>query len=137
MNVSILFGRGTSILTILLLFGAAGCGRKPAVHGTVKYAGEIVSYGHIVFIPGDDPTNEAAQTQKAGNIIKDGKYSITLPPGKYRVEITWERKTKLPGRGIDNVKEEIEQLIPAKYNAESTLSREITGSDTLDFDLAE
>ena len=74
--------------------------------------------------------------------IVDGKYSIGSgsgpPPGKYRVEIIWYKKTgkQVVGSDPPNKEDETIQVIPEKYNKSSELKVELTsGSNTHDFPL--
>lgn len=132
----------TAILILAPIFfcGFAGCGKSNApLHGTVTYDGKPVERGTIVFIPAEESNAETAQQQKVNWRIIDGKYAFTAErsplPGKYRVEITWD---KIIGKNVitnDNVQIQTEQLLPEKYNTESTLIREIKSDGKLDFDL--
>jgi hypothetical protein len=142
MKPSFFFRAGSVILAVTFLCGSAGCGKKnAALSGTVSYDGQLVDNGVIAFLPDGDPNAVDAQSKKVAERIKDGKYSIppekALVPGKYRVEITWNKKTgKKIGVNRDSWRDETEQQLPEKYNTESTLSREIKASDTsLDFNL--
>jgi hypothetical protein len=124
----------------------AGCGasdnlpRQP-VTGTVKFNGEPLKTGLIEFQPagpGIATTGAAA--------ITGGSYSLGrsegLQPGKYEVRIssapqTIERQPgALPG---DNPLPPAKELIPAKFNAKTTLSADISkdGPNKFDFDLQE
>jgi hypothetical protein len=138
---SLVLCRAASIILAAVSFcGSAGCGKKNALHGTVTYDGQLVDRGIIVFIPADQPNADAAQQAKVADQIVDGKYSLSaerpLPPGKYRVEITWDKIIGKTVKSKNNVKYETEQLLPDKYNKESTLIREIKSSDSkLDFEL--
>lgn len=121
----------------------AGCGSssgRSTVEGSVKYDGQPVDQGGIVFVP--EGQGAAADLVKATGIIEDGRYKFESQrgpkPGKYRVEITWQKKTgeKVAG-GEGQLREKTQQALPAKYNEKSELIREVkSGSNTLDFDLA-
>ncbi len=128
-------------LAVISFCGLAGCGNtNTPFHGTVTYDGQPVEHGIIVFIPVDEANPGDAQGKKVAGQINDGKYSLNAenspPQGKYRVEITWD---KIIGKNViskNNVQYEKEQLLPEKYNTESTLIREVKSSDrTLDFNL--
>lgn len=132
------------VVPLLIAVGITGCGEAPpkriAITGTVKLNGQPVEHGSISFIPVADAPN-----LPAGGEIKAGEYTLTADAGpssgKYRVEIRWSKPTGKkvamgspapPGTMVDEVKE----AIPAKYNTQSTLEREITGDEsTVDFDL--
>ena len=60
------------------------------------------------------------------------------PPGKYRVEIVWYKKTgkQVVGSDPPNKEDETIQVIPEKYNKASELKVDLTsGSNTHDFPL--
>lgn len=117
-------------MLVLLLAVLVGCGSKrpPAsASGTVKYAGEAVATGSIRFDPVD--VNDA---RTIGSQIKDGTYEIPrsagLVEGQYVVAIFGTRetgKTVAPAETLNNTPatpmKEVEQYIPEKYNAETTL----------------
>lgn len=131
-------------LIVSLAAGIAGCAdqgpKRIAVTGTVKLDGKPVERGSISFIP---PTGSEIPSTSAE--IKAGEYVLPAEAGpaigKYRVEVRWSRPTgkKIPvgspappGTMMDEVRE----AIPAKYNTQSTLEREISpGDETVDFDL--
>lgn len=133
--------------TRLLAFGgavvlafSAGCstGTRSSVDGKVSYAGQSVDVGGIAFIPMDNGGGQSV----TGHIV-GGRYALDghsgPMPGKYRIEITWRKKTgkKVPGEG-EHPRDEIVMGIPPKYNSESELVREVNpGHNTLDFDLKE
>ncbi len=116
-----------------------GSGGRLAVKGTVTLDGEPVDGGVIVFLPegGDDAG------RRAGGAITAGKYAIPsqkgLLPGKYRVEVRWDRKSgkQVPVPGdAPNLMDETRQVVPARYNDRSGLTADVQpGPDTLDFAL--
>jgi hypothetical protein len=120
------------------LFALAGCGGAPSVSGTVTFEGAPVDGGTITFTPEQGGTVTARGAQ-----ITEGKYVIKsengLAPGKYKVEIVWNKKT---GKTVPNPNDtgttvdETKQVIPNKYNSRTELTAEIkSGSNSLDFDL--
>jgi hypothetical protein len=131
------------IVVLLLILCPLGCGnsgpQKSALSGTVSYDGTPVADGRITFVP----TGE--QGTSAGDVIKDGKYSIAADKGptfgKYKVQINWSKKTgnqievgspAPPGTKIDEVKE----AIPVKYNAQTTLEKDVNSAkQVIDFPL--
>jgi len=124
----------------VLMAGLCGCSdaRLP-VQGKVTLDGRPLREGMISFMP---PQGKAGSS--ASGAISAGTYSIPagggLLPGVYRVEIRWARKT---GRKIeagvptaDGTVEEVVEGIPARYNSDSILQREVSPEATsLDFDL--
>lgn len=138
--MSDVFRRGRGFLLLALL--ASGCGGGyAAVQGTVTLDGAPVDTGYLTFVPTDAALGPSGRAS-----IANGRYAMDasgqLKPGAYRVEIYAQRKTgkKIragspapPGTMID---EEVE-AIPAKYNTQTTLTREAkAGGNTFDFDLS-
>ena len=124
---------GVGLLAVLL----AGCGRsdgRQAVSGTVTFKGQPVD-GLIEFVPAG---GEATQ---AGTTIEKGKYSIPrekgLVPGTYKVMIfSPDNKEVTPDPGGNPFFAKARERIPAKYNEQTTLTREVKpGSNPLDFTL--
>jgi hypothetical protein len=123
------------------LFLLAGCGSgKSSVEGTVTFDGAPVDGGAIIF----RPEGAAKESQLGGAQILEGKYVIDsakgLPPGKYRVEILWKKKTgkQIPNKSdAGTTVEETKQVIPTRYNSATELSADIkSGSNSaVNFDL--
>jgi hypothetical protein len=116
----------------------AGCGSNAGstVHGKVTLDGEPVTAGSIAFFPTADSGRKAAAA------IEQGAYALAktdgLPPGKYRVEINWPKPTgkKIASADPGMQADEMREVVPPKYNRDSTLTVEITGKDMpKDFDL--
>ena len=137
-----------SLAVVFVAVGLAGSGcassgddlPREAVSGTVRLDGQPLAVGSIQFAPA--ASSGGAQVG-GGSPIENGQFSVPrengLVPGAYRVSINAadakrEEQTKGPVRkGLGLAKE----LIPAKYNSQTTLSAEIKkgGSDNLNFDL--
>lgn len=118
----------------LLLF--SGCSKPPVISGTVRWNGEPLVRGAILFVP-----VEGTPGSDGGSSIKEGDYTIErgLTVGKYRVEIFSTKKTgrkvRNPALPSDLTDEEID-LIPQEYNVNSRLTKEVgPGLNTIDFDL--
>ena len=138
-----LFTRHSFIVFAALLV-AAGCGKtggldRGAVEGRVTLDGQEIVEGSIIFTPTGD-----TKGMVAGGIIQNGHYQIAASRGpvvgKNRVAIHASRKTghkvqsamAEPGTMTD----EIVEAVPLRYNANSTLDRDIAaGKNTLDFEL--
>lgn len=125
---------------------AAGCqshNSGPArlgLTGAVSFQGQKLPEGDIVFMP-----DKGHQGPTSGGKIVNGKYGIKdnqgVVPGPHRVEITSWQKTGQqipagspfpPGTMVD----EIAQVIPARYNADSELTVDPQpGKASFDFDL--
>jgi hypothetical protein len=124
----------------------AGCGasdtlpRQP-ITGVVKLSGQPLKTGLIEFQPA-----EPGMATTAASAIANGAYSLAqsegLQPGKYEVRISSAPQTierpagALPG---DNPMPPAKELIPPKYNANTTLSVTVAKDkpNKFDFDLQE
>jgi hypothetical protein len=126
----------------LALLLACGCGSRSGsrveVSGTVTLDGQSVDGGAIVFLPQGD-----GDRPKTGTAIENGKHAIPAErgpaPGKYRVEIRWQKPTgkMIPSDDPPNLMEETRQVVPEKYNARSDLTRDVEpGKNTFDFTLS-
>lgn len=110
---------------------AVGCSSGPKTHevsGTVKYDGQDVADGEIIFAP-ENP----ALGPDAGR-IKDGKYTAIVKEGKHKVRITATRA--VPGKKGPMGEDWIDQFVPEKYNTQTTLAAEVgSGKTRHDFDM--
>jgi len=119
------------VACILLLMGSValpiGCSRQPAGPKTVKVTGpmtldgEPVVEGNVVFrrLDGD--------LKSFGGRIQNGKYQITVEPGKMAVEIFASRE--VPGKfTMENAVKEpvVEMYIPEQFNTKTKLVADIT-----------
>ena len=125
-------------LIALAAVAADGCGRSrsPSLHGKVTLDGEPVANGSIVFLPSTSDGPRAAAAIEGGNYTVPA--SAGLAAGTYRVEINWRQPTgrKLPSADPGIEMDETKEAIPSKYNADSTLTAELTAGDvTKDFAL--
>jgi hypothetical protein len=124
----------------------AGCGgaadtlpRQP-VSGTVTFKGAPLKTGMIQFQPA-----EPGSVTAGGSAVTDGKYAIPvaegLVPGKYLVTITAAGPAPALPQGTmpGDVPAAPKEPIPAKYNAKSTLTAQVTkeGPNDFKFDLEE
>ena len=117
------------VMAALTIGMLVGCGRsdslpRGAVEGTVTFNGDPLAEGIIRFIPSGETQGPMAETA-----IRDGVFAMPKASGPcvgtQRVEILAFRKTgrKIMNEGVEN--EEVEQFIPARYNASSELSATI------------
>lgn len=132
------FSRACAVmLASLALIGCSSQSDRSRVQGDVSYNGEPVDDGGIAFVP-----DGGGDADRATGMIRDGHYDLDSTrgphPGKYHVEIYWNKKT---GRQITSpsgkaTKDETKQAIPPKYNEHTELTVEIKpGRNTLDFNL--
>ena len=127
------------VLTALAaVFCSSGCGgpAAPSLKGKVTFDGVPVASGNIVFLP------EQSEGRKAAAAIEDGNYVVPaeegLLPGKYRVEVSWHKPTgrKIPSADPGIMMDETKEVIPARYNSDSTLTADLApGEASKDFAL--
>lgn len=130
------------LVLAFLVFPIGGCGlfSSEAIHGNVALDGQPIDQGSIAFIP-----TGTTRGASAGCDIIAGAYQLAAnaPPleGQYKVEIRSVRPTgrKIPEpppapRGT--TMDEFRESVPAMYNANTTLTVEITKA-TRQFDFLE
>lgn len=114
------------LVGLATLVSAAGCGNRSSsveVVGKVTLDGQPLANGTISFVPAD------GATASAGGQIKDGTYSVAMPPGKKRVLISASKvvgkRQVYQGDPKSPVIDEVRELIPPQYNASSTLTADV------------
>lgn len=125
------------LLCIAIVLAAGGCSKSKgrlSLRGTITFAGQPLEGGWIYFRPvGPGPST-------AGE-IHDGEFSIAadqgLPPGTYQVAVESRQAT---GREVkiytgEMINEE-KQVIPARYNVQTTLQVEVRADSSNEFDFA-
>ena len=123
------------VLVVVLLPIFMGCGGGvTSVSGMVTLDGEALDNGAITFVPED------GNTPTAGAIIAEGKYHLELAPGEKRVEISATKvigkRQVYEGAADSPVVDNVQEIIPPKYNTQSTLIVSIDqGENAHDFDL--
>ncbi|MDB5391984.1 MAG: hypothetical protein JWM11_7630 [Planctomycetaceae bacterium] len=129
--------RALPCLVLIIAVSLTGCGgsKGPAegtISGKVTLDGKPLEKGAISFQPTD------GLGKSAGGKIVNGYYSTTATLGPKKVQI---QAPKVVGtfKAYDTpdspVLDKIEELIPAKYNAQSELKIDVkTGSTTANFD---
>ena len=129
-----------SLICLFLLSSCAGNAPSDApdravTYGSVQFSGNPVTEGRISFIPLKGPT--------AMGPIKEGSYRIDskggVPSGVCKVQILAYEETgkeQVIGAGGKTIKE-TRQVIPARYNQNSTLEVTINSGEENhhDFDL--
>lgn len=119
--------------------GCSSASDRSPVQGAVSYNGEPVDDGGIAFMP----EGENASLFRATGEIRDGRYDLDSKrgpyPGKYRVEIYWNKKTGRQAKSSSGAtRDERKQAIAVKYNERTELNVEITpGRNTHDFNLTD
>jgi len=116
----------------------ASCSNGPPkgnVTGEVMFAGQPVVDGLITFEPVD------GQGQTAGAPIKEGKFEAQdVSVGKMKVRINGNKKTGRKIKAYDTpdspVSDEIIELIPPRYNANTELTLDVKpGPQPVKYDL--
>lgn len=75
--------------------------KAPGLSGTVTLMGKPLASGTLTFV-----TLDQSKPRVLAAAIKDGKYAVELPPGKYAVAVSSEKDGK--------------ELLPRKYNTTDT-----------------
>ena len=130
---------------LAMLLSCCGCAQsngpvRVAVAGKVTLDGTPIAEGTINLLPAS-----GTKGPTAGAPITDGLYAIAAAKGpcvgRYRVEIRGSKKTgrQVPAPGPKTsglVVDEILEIVPKRYNAESTLEAELKpGQNELDYSL--
>lgn len=132
------------VVVVLLSAFLCGCGsggpQRAAVQGEVTLGGRPLEKGSILFRPTEDTKGPTA-----GGRIENGRYEISRKDGPLvgmnRIEInafqpTGRQVPKVIGNPEAGLMDEVIEVIPKKYNVDSTLVREVnTDSNILDFHL--
>jgi hypothetical protein len=115
------------LLLLAALVAAAGCSGDVAtgtVTGTVTLDGQPLKEGVVRFVPAD------GKGQTASAEVRDGKFTAAVPRGEMRVEFSAPkavRQTKMYDTPDSPVGEETAELLPARYNVQSTLKVTVKG----------
>jgi hypothetical protein len=125
---------------VLVAVVVAGCGgpARPVmvpVSGAVQYDGQPVAEGSVTFVAPDGSSVPNVLT------IADGRYAGQVVAGEKRLEVRGLRRAKVPAAAAGGPGSEdgttLENYIPAAYNDQSTLVREIMppGPTVIDLEL--
>jgi hypothetical protein len=90
------------------------------VQGTVTVNGQPLSEGAVRFIPVN------GDTSATGGTIRDGKFRVSVPVAKQRVEISAnvvDREKTPPNPTNDQIV--MKKLVPSRYNSQSTLTLDV------------
>jgi hypothetical protein len=128
-----------TLIVSALAVALVGCVQKPtgpqraAVHGKVTLDGKPITAGQISLVPITPGAGPAW-----GTVVKDGQYASTATGpvvGKSKVEIRASGNRAATSESGD-WKSNYVELIPARYNAQSTLEVDVRpGDNTFDFQL--
>jgi hypothetical protein len=126
-------------LCAVVLIAMSGCGHggRMPVEGTVTLDGQPLEKGAIRLIP-----LSGTKGPTAGADIVDGKFVIVPAGGpfvgKFQVQISAVRFTgqKVLDPRSNAMIDEYAQYLPARYNSESKLQKEVTSSGPNQFEFA-
>ncbi|MFN3161247.1 MAG: hypothetical protein ACE37I_18190 [Rubinisphaera brasiliensis] len=120
-----------SLVFCVSLVGLAGCGsdrgpQRASVEGTVTFNGDPVQTGSIQFVPVEGVVGKPVSAP-----ISNGEFSLSSGEGPAvgmnKVVINATRKTGKQKKNImGEMEDEIEDFIPARYNAQTELQVEIS-----------
>lgn len=103
----------------LLALGCSGSSGEGVVSGEVLLDNAPLPKGLVKFVP-TDPKLRPADAE-----VKDGKFELRAAPGEYKVEISAPKitgkKNKMYNTPDSKEVEQIEELLPARFNTQSTL----------------
>jgi hypothetical protein len=122
-----------SLVFVIAVF-QAGCARpRGTVSGEVTLDGRPLEKGVITFAPIDgDPAQVKVE-------IKDGKYTLTTPPGNKRVSISSYKvtgKEKVYPDPNSPERDVLSEALPERYNKKSELTAEVKkGNNTFNWEL--
>ncbi len=106
------------LFTFLVVVTGCSDNSLSEVTGTVSVNGQPAEKGSISFIPAD------GKAQTTGGEIKEGKYSVKVPPGMAKVQIripVVDGKKKLYNTPDSPVQDTLKEVLPEKYNNKTEL----------------
>jgi len=126
------------LVAVLAACAVTGCDsaskKKVTVRGKVTWQNKPAAGGLIRFVP-----SEGKGSAADAEIKDDGQYEVSVAPGSYKIEITWNKMTETTEREYGTageLKKKSDPQIPSKYNVESKMVKEIENKDTeINFDL--
>src|SRR5262245_49366660 len=127
---------GFLISACAIVFVFSGCSsglRKHTVTGVVEIDGDPVPEGQLTFEPDDK------KLPPEGAKITNGKYSVAIADGSYKVKIIATKKVPLAkgeAAGTPGETEKLVSIIPDHYNAQNPIKAEVKGASTVDFKLS-
>jgi hypothetical protein len=134
-------GRWALALLVIACLGlCTGCGgeKRRALRGSVTFEGRPLEQGSITFLTTTGPPGPVC-----GALIRAGRYDVPasqgLEPGTYRVVVSSPVPggTLTPEEKAAGASPRARERLPARYNASSTMTVEVTagGPNQIDFNL--
>lgn len=121
----------------IVILTACGCGqsdplRRQAVSGKITLGGKPLKTGTVEFTP-------VGNGILSGASVRDGQFSIAkdkgLPPGDYVVRISASNAEQQPVEAPGESNKISAELVPAKYNSQSTLQFHVDAEKQNVFDI--
>jgi hypothetical protein len=121
------FVRQWRVWVILLLLGTAGCGGKGTVSGKVKFKGNPLPSGSVVFF--DEKDRQVA----SASISSDGSYSATVPTGTLKIAITTPSSSlkAMPTAKSKVVSEAIQKMKKGAFNPLESENKDLIPEKTI------
>jgi hypothetical protein len=121
-------------VALAVLLALAGCSAKDGkVTGTVTIDGTPLESGSILFVPVD------GKSPTTGGSIKEGRYSVRVPPGTMKVSISAPEvvgKKKIYPTADSPEMPVTKERLPPRYNESTELTLEVKlGTNEKDFEL--
>ena len=102
---------------LFFCFGCSSADSMADVSGTVQMDGQPLAEGEIIFEASDNSKAPAA------GAVKDGKYSVQVPPGSKKVKINSSRQASKPDPVMGSAAKE--SRLGPEFNEKTTLTAEI------------
>lgn len=107
------------IFSVFLLLGCDANDGKISVTGSASWEGTPIAEGSILFMPVGDPGSSDAAA------IKGGNFTVKTSPGKKQVQIFAYTPGKMVESPTGGTSQSRNQIIPDKYNTQSTISLDV------------
>jgi hypothetical protein len=122
--------RLAAIVCAIFILGCESDATDGTVSGRITLDGQTVEGGLIRFVPVD------GKTQPDDSVITNGSYSVTMPVGEKKIEITWLKTNGVAEDTATQGQSKTVQMIPPQFNTQTTLTYTIVkGKQTKDFEL--
>lgn len=117
-------------VALCTVFGCGGGEQMYSVRGTVTYGTEAVAEGTITF-----QNSESGTTAQAA-LSPEGKYSVRVAPGKYKIMVEPPMVTETRGSDAGQTYKKVDN-IPNNFRIsdKTTLNSNVSSDATLDFNL--
>jgi hypothetical protein len=119
------------VVAAALLTGCSSSQSEVEVTGQVTLNDQPVGNANealIRFVPAD------GKGKPGDGFVDRGEYKVRVPPGAYKVEVTWNRPTgkkvaRAGVKGPGSEQDEVVAEVPAKYNTATTLKADVSAAN--------